>query len=135
MDFAEIPPFIPPDDSDDELDLQEVAAAVTFVHSPPRKRTRTLDPADMDNAVTQAPVLDGPPVRDANYYMSDGSCILLVENTLFNASDSNICFVCLCSTCPSYYPGTPHTPFSRFFVLRRPLLAATEWREACRRPL
>jgi len=86
----DIPPFIPPDDSDDDLAIEEVAASVApapalppvSLNSPPRKRQRT-DSVDMKEE-RASPALTGPPQRDVDYYMADGSCVLMVENTLFN---------------------------------------------------
>jgi hypothetical protein len=97
---VDIPPFIPSDDSDDDLAIEEVQAAITPAHSaptttafapippqtsvPPRKRQRTVDCLEMKPEGAGLVVYDGPPQRDADYYMTDGSCVLLIENTLFN---------------------------------------------------
>jgi hypothetical protein len=58
-------------------------------HSPTAKKARVVpgddtdtETADMDSAELAA--LRGRYKRDPTYYMEDGSCILLVEDTLFN---------------------------------------------------
>lgn len=40
--------------------------------------------ADRTLVSQQLTVLSSEPERDATYYLPDGSCVLLVENTLFN---------------------------------------------------
>ncbi|KAI9430552.1 hypothetical protein H4582DRAFT_2016394 [Lactarius indigo] len=75
MQKLDTPLFIPPDD-------EEVAKA-QLLHSPPRKRSRNLferEETNMKTLPTHPPEI----VRDEDYYLSDGSCIILVENTLFN---------------------------------------------------
>ena len=92
------PPFIPSaDDSDDEV-AQAVAphqqpqhqhyfasssssASSEASDAPPRKRLRMTA-----EEVLKRKRVDSPPQRDPDYYMSDGSCILLVDNVLFNVS-------------------------------------------------
>lgn len=66
--------------------------------SPAAKRARVApgydsdtEAADIDSAALTA--LRGRYKRDPTYYMEDGSCILLVEDTLFNVcfSDRTLC--------------------------------------------
>ncbi len=75
MTELDTPLFIPPDD---EGILEEVATA-QLLQSPPRKRSRNL--LEIEEIMMKA-----PPSRDDDYYLYDGSCIILVENTLFNVS-------------------------------------------------
>ena len=95
---AELQPYIPSaDDSDDEV-AQAVAphhhqqlqypfstssssASSDTSDSPPRKRLRMTE----DDALKRKRG-DAPPQRDPDFYMSDGSCVLLVDNILFNVS-------------------------------------------------
>ncbi|KAH9053956.1 hypothetical protein EDB83DRAFT_2393068 [Lactarius deliciosus] len=75
MTELDTPLFIPPDD-------EEVARA-QLLYSPPRKRSRNL--LEIEETDMKAPPIHHPEiVRDEDYYLSDGSCIILVENTLFN---------------------------------------------------
>ncbi|OAX44325.1 hypothetical protein K503DRAFT_852740 [Rhizopogon vinicolor AM-OR11-026] len=75
-------PFIPVDEFTPEPDV-----VIDHPGSPLRKRARhhslIIDTSEPARSVT---VSEEPkdPVRDETYYMSDGSCILLVQNTLFN---------------------------------------------------
>jgi hypothetical protein len=79
------PLFIPPEDEGFlvQQDSEVGFAAAQLLHSPPRKRSRNLfeKPESMKIPQRQASEI----VRDEDYYFSDGSCIILVENTLFNA--------------------------------------------------
>ena len=81
---VDTPPFLPPDDDSD--DYAEEAIAVSLIHSPPRKRPRTqAQDLDVKKEEMQEEIqLTVEPVRDSDYYLSDGSCILRVGNTLFN---------------------------------------------------
>lgn len=94
---ADLQPYIPSaEDSDDEV-AQAVAphhhqqlqhpfsASISTASSdtldlPPRKRLRMTEDA------LKRKRADAPPQRDPEYYMSDGSCVLLVDNVLFNVS-------------------------------------------------
>ena len=78
------PLFIPPEDEGFLADREEEVATAQLLHSPPRKRLRNLfeKPEIMKLPHCQASHI----VRDDDYYLSDGSCIILVENTLFNVS-------------------------------------------------
>ncbi|KAI9509480.1 hypothetical protein F5148DRAFT_996597 [Russula earlei] len=83
MTELDTPPFIPPEDKGLLADREEEIATAQLLHSPPRKRSR--------NFLEKPGVVRAPPrrqsseiVRDKDYYLSDGSCIILVENTLFN---------------------------------------------------
>lgn len=77
------PLFIPPEDEGFlvQQDSEESVAAAQLLHSPPRKRARNLF-EKQDMKVPQCQGLDV--VRDEDYYFSDGSCTIMVENTLFN---------------------------------------------------
>ena len=77
------PLFIPPED-EGFLVQQEGVPAAQLLHSPPRKRARNLFEKPEDMKVPQCQGLEV--VRDDDYYFSDGSCIVMVENTLFNVS-------------------------------------------------
>jgi hypothetical protein len=82
MTESDTPLFIPPDD---EGIIEEEVATARLLHSPPRKRSRNL----LEIEETSMKTLPSQPsgiVRDEDYYLSDGSCIILVENTLFNVS-------------------------------------------------
>jgi hypothetical protein len=85
MTELDTPLFIPPEDEGFLVhqDSEEVAAA-QLLHSPPRKRSRNLfeKPESMKIPQRQGSEI----VRDEDYYLSDGSCIMLVENTLFNVA-------------------------------------------------
>ncbi|VDC00415.1 unnamed protein product [Peniophora sp. CBMAI 1063] len=82
-------PYIPSaDDSDDEV-AQVVAphhqqqsphasSSSESLELPPRKRLRMTEDSFKRKRA------DTPPSRDPDYYMSDGSCIILVDNVLFN---------------------------------------------------
>jgi hypothetical protein len=75
--------FIPPEDEGFSVQQNsEGVAAAQLLHSPPRKRSRNLfeKPESMKIPQRQGSGI----VRDEDYYLSDGSCIILVENTLFN---------------------------------------------------
>jgi hypothetical protein len=81
------------DDSDQEISEDLTPRSVDtgrFSESPVRKRPRYDDmqlrsgPESLSEKSTT--------VKDDTYYMSDGSCVLLVENTLFNVCFSPICF-------------------------------------------
>lgn len=76
------PLFIPPDD---EGILDEEVATAQLLHSPPRKRSRNFLETE-ETSMKTPPRHPSEIVRDEEYYLSDGSCILLVENTLFNVS-------------------------------------------------
>lgn len=87
MTELDTPLFIPPEDEGfplySEEDGSEVATS-QLLHSPPRKRSRNLFEKP---EVMKVPKCDASEiVRDEDYYLSDGSCIILVENTLFNVS-------------------------------------------------
>jgi len=85
MTELDTPLFIPPVDEELLVGSEEVATA-QLLHSPPRKRSRNLFEK---SEVMKAPVPQrevSEVVRDEDYYLSDGSCIILVENTLFNVS-------------------------------------------------
>lgn len=76
-------PFIPVhDDFSPEPDV-----VTDHPESPLRKRARhhslinVSEPAQSHAIVSEEP---REPVRDDTYYMSDGSCIIRVQNTLFN---------------------------------------------------
>ena len=79
------PLFIPPEDEGFPLNGEEDEVATSrLLHSPPRKRSRNLFEKP---EVMKLPKCDASEiVRDEDYYFSDGSCIILVENTLFNVS-------------------------------------------------
>lgn len=82
MTELESPLFIPPDD---EGIIEEEVTTAQLLQSPPRKRSRNLleiEEPSMKNTPHQPLEI----VRDKDYYLSDGSCIILVENTLFNVS-------------------------------------------------
>lgn len=83
MTELDTPLFIPPEDEGFPLNGEEDEAATSrLLHSPPRKRSRNL----FENPeVMKLPKCDTSEiVRDEDYYFSDGSCIILVEDTLFN---------------------------------------------------
>jgi hypothetical protein len=86
MTEPDTPLFIPPEDEGFfvKQDLEEGVSAAQLLHSPPRKRARNLfEKAEF----MKIPQCQGSEiVRDEDYYLSDGSCIILVENTLFNVS-------------------------------------------------
>ena len=85
MTELDTPLFIPPEDEGFLLNGEEDEVATSqLLHSPPRKRSRNLfeKPEDMKVLKCEASEI----VRDEDYYLSDGSCIILVENTLFNVS-------------------------------------------------
>src|SRR6266702_485948 len=77
MTELDTPLFIPPDG-------EEVATA-QLLHSPPRKRSRNFLEIE-ETSMKALPRYPPEIVRDEDYYLSDGSCIILVENTLFNVS-------------------------------------------------
>ncbi|KAA1475693.1 hypothetical protein DENSPDRAFT_867026 [Dentipellis sp. KUC8613] len=78
----DIPPFIPPDiDTSLEDEHDEEVTAVHLLESPPRKRPRVTEQSEDITMPLRSPT---EITRDPEYYMSDGSCILLVDNTLFN---------------------------------------------------
>jgi hypothetical protein len=83
MTELDTPLFIPPED-EGFLDSEEGVAAAQLLHSPPRKRARNLFEKPEDMKIPQCRGLEV--VRDEGYYFSDGSCIIMVENTLFNVS-------------------------------------------------
>jgi hypothetical protein len=84
MTELDTPLFIPPEDEGFlvQEDSKEGITAARLLHSPPRKRSRNLfeKPESMKIPQCQGSEI----VRDEDYYLSDGSCIILVENTLFN---------------------------------------------------
>jgi hypothetical protein len=86
MTELDTPLFIPPEDEGFlvKQDSEEGVAAAQLLHSPPRKRSRNLFeiPESMKILQRQGSEI----VRDEDYYLSDGSCIILVENTLFNVA-------------------------------------------------
>src|ERR1700691_4708509 len=84
MTELDTPLFIPPDD---EGIIEEQVATARLLHSPPRKRSRNLLETD-ETTMKLLPSQPSEIVRDEDYYISDGSCIILVENTLFNVSSS-----------------------------------------------
>ena len=83
MTALDTPLFIPPIDEGLIADREEVATT-HLLHSPPRKRSRKIleGAEDITAPRRQASEI----VHDDDYYLSDGSCIILVENTLFNVS-------------------------------------------------
>jgi hypothetical protein len=78
MTKLDAPPFIPPQ----EVDREEEIATAQLLNSPPRKRSRKLDKSEVTRVSQCHPAI----VHDEDYYLSDGNCIILVENTLFNVS-------------------------------------------------
>ncbi|KAI0040828.1 hypothetical protein FA95DRAFT_1549397 [Auriscalpium vulgare] len=78
-------PFIPPDEDvsfEEHEDHEEAVVTGHLLENPPRKRPRLVE-EDEDMKPPASP----PPttiVRDSEFYLSDGSCILLVQNVLFN---------------------------------------------------
>ena len=86
MTELDTPLFIPPEDEGFLVhqDSEEGVAVAQLLHSPPRKRARNLfeKPEDMNVPQCQGSEI----VRDEDYYFSDGSCIIMVKNTLFNVS-------------------------------------------------
>lgn len=85
MTELDIPLFIPPEDEGFLVQQDsEDGAATQALHSPPRKRARNLFEKPEDIMIPQYHGLEV--VRDEDYYFSDGSCIIMVENTLFNVS-------------------------------------------------
>jgi hypothetical protein len=84
MTELDTPLFIPPEDEGFLVHSEEGIAAAQLLHSPPRKRARNLFDKQEDMKISQCQVL--AVVRDEDYYFSDGSCIIMVENTLFNVS-------------------------------------------------
>ena len=85
MTELDTPIFIPPVDEGLLVDSEEIATA-RLLHSPPRKRSRNLFEKSEVMKVPLPPREASQIVRDEMYYLSDGSCIILVENTLFNVS-------------------------------------------------
>ncbi|KAI0059575.1 hypothetical protein BV25DRAFT_1052911 [Artomyces pyxidatus] len=86
MSDTDIPPFIPPDEDVLLDDHDEEVATVHLLQSPPRKRARVHEEDDDMKPSPRSPSPRSPSeiVRDDTFYLSDGSCILLVQNTLFN---------------------------------------------------
>lgn len=86
MTELDIPLFIPPEDEGFlvQQDSEEGVAAAQLLHSPPRKRARNLFEKPEDMKIPQCQGLEV--IHDEDYYFSDGSCIIMVENTLFNVS-------------------------------------------------
>ncbi|KAF8491143.1 hypothetical protein F5888DRAFT_1737069 [Russula emetica] len=84
MTELDTPLFIPPEDEGFlvQQDSEEGVAAAQLLHSPPRKRARNFFEKPEDMKIPQCQGLEV--VRDEDYYFSDGSCIIMVENTLFN---------------------------------------------------
>lgn len=92
---ADLQAYIPSaDDSDDEVAQSVVphhhqpqplyatsTASSDNIDLPPRKRLRMTE-----EDVQKRKRADTPPQRDPEYYLSDGSCVLLVDNVLFNVS-------------------------------------------------
>ncbi|KZT27464.1 hypothetical protein NEOLEDRAFT_1240395 [Neolentinus lepideus HHB14362 ss-1] len=54
---------------------------------PPRKRAR-VDGHDYADSAAEGGLTASDVIRDERYYMADGSCVLLVEKTLFNVHKS-----------------------------------------------
>ena len=81
-------PFIPPGPDEDIHfidDQQEEEATMSLLSIPPRKRARCEN--EQNNKVAHRS--SSEVARDDDFYMSDGSCIILVENTLFNVSHNS----------------------------------------------
>jgi len=80
------PLFIPPEDEGFlvQQDSEGGVAAAQLLHSPPRKRARNLFEKPEEMRISQCQGLKV--VRDEDYYFSDGSCVIMVGNTLFNVS-------------------------------------------------
>ena len=81
-------PFIPPGPDEDIHfidDQQEEEATMSLLSIPPRKRARCENEHDSQVAYRSSSEV----ARDDEFYMSDGSCIILVENTLFNVSHNS----------------------------------------------
>jgi len=79
--MLDAPPFIPPHEEGLLVDREEEIATAQLLNSPPRKRSRKLEKPEVIRVSQCHP---SEIVRDVDYYLSDGSCIILVENTLFN---------------------------------------------------
>jgi hypothetical protein len=77
-------PFIPADEFTPEPDV----VIDDHPESPLRKRARhhslTIDASEPARSHVMVSEEPKDPVRDDTYYMSDGSCVLRVQNTLFN---------------------------------------------------
>jgi hypothetical protein len=84
MTELDTPLFIPPVDEGLIVDRKDDVGTAQLLHSPPRKRPRNVLERAEDIKPPQREALEI--VRDEDYYLSDGSCIILVENTLFNVS-------------------------------------------------
>ncbi|KAI0247455.1 hypothetical protein BJV78DRAFT_1276894 [Lactifluus subvellereus] len=82
MTALDTPLFIPPVDEVLIADREEEVATTHLLHSPPRKRRRNL--LEGAEAIKPPQRQASEIVHDEDYYLSDGSCIILVENTLFN---------------------------------------------------
>lgn len=80
------------EDYDSAEENQKYGEVVTTMQSPKNKRVRYDDAQDSDliddvdtKLVSQElAMLPREPERDATYYFLDGSCVLLVDDTLFN---------------------------------------------------
>lgn len=96
-----LPASAQPASSPDEEQMDDELAAESLLQTPhssttlrrKRARPRSLEPdsdrsdtgTDHDTKMIQsAPTSKAAAVRDHEYYLSDGSCVLLVENVLFN---------------------------------------------------
>jgi hypothetical protein len=83
------------DDSDQEISEDLTPRSVNtgrFSESPVRKRPR-YDDMQLRSGPESLSTTDQMVKRDDTYYMSDGSCVLSVENTLFNVCFSPIGFL------------------------------------------
>ncbi len=89
MTELDTPLFIPPEDEGFLVDSEEEIATARLLHSPPRKRSRNLFEKPELMRVSKHELSEI--VRDEDYYLSDGSCIVLVGNTLFNVSPLVYC--------------------------------------------
>jgi hypothetical protein len=89
MTELDTPLFIPPEDEGFLVDSEEEVATARLLHSPPRKRSRNLFEKPELMRVSKHELSEI--VRDEDYYLSDGSCIVLVGNTLFNVSPLVYC--------------------------------------------
>ena len=105
MTELDTPLFIPPEDEGFlvQEDSEEGIAAAQLLHSPPRKRSRNIfeKPEPMKIPQCQGSEI----VRDEDYYLSDGSCIILVENTLFNVDTLFFRCATITDSTPCRYTG------------------------------
>jgi hypothetical protein len=98
-------PIISDDDQDVALISNEISASTPSnsvgstssgrSDSPLRKRARYDSTGEQNGIDERMQRMPRDMVKDDTYYLVDGSCVLLVDDTLFNVRSLHMCYLCI----------------------------------------